>query len=200
MKEDWKVSEEKRLLRERVLSLRSALAPEERASKSQRIRTIVTQTREFREAGTIMLFMDFRDEVETTELAQKVLELGKRLVLPRCAPKGVLIPALIGDLAKDIESGMWGIREPKKQELTEVDPLEIDGIFVPGAAFDGQGNRLGYGGGYYDRFFERVREGTPKIALAFHCQIVDRIPVEVYDKKVDMLITEQGAMRFKETL
>jgi len=194
------VSEVKRSLRERVLSLRSALTPEERAFKSQRVQAIVTQTREFQEASTIMLFMNFRDEVETTELAQIVLDLGKRLVLPRCAPKGVLIPALIEDLEKDIESGMWGIREPKKEELTKVDPLEIDCILVPGAAFDTQGNRLGYGGGYYDRFFGRLAEGTPKIALAFHCQIVDRIPVEFYDKKVDMLITEQGIMRFKETL
>lgn len=190
------MSEEKRSLREQVLSLRSALTAEERAFKSQRIQSIVIQTREFQEARTIMLFMNFRDEVETTELAQGVLDLGKRLVLPRCAPKGVLIPALIRDLEKDIESGMWGIREPKREGLTEVDPLEIDCIIVPGAAFDAQGNRLGYGGGFYDRFFERVKEDTPRIALAFHCQIVDRIPVEVYDKKVNMLITEQGVMRF----
>lgn len=194
------MSEEKRSLREKVLSQRAALTPEERGNYSQRIQSIVTQTHEFQKASTIMLFMNFRDEVETTELAQKVLDLGKCLILPRCAPKGVLIPAIIEDLERDIAPGMWGIREPKKEGLIEINPETIDCIVVPGAAFDAQGNRLGYGGGFYDRFFERVKEGTPRIALAFHCQIVDSIPVEVYDKKVNMLITEQGIMRFEKTL
>ncbi|MEL1134710.1 5-formyltetrahydrofolate cyclo-ligase [Desulfitobacterium sp. THU1] len=191
------MAEEKSLLREKVLSLRATLTQEERAEYSQRIRGYVTRTPEFLEASTIMLFLNFRDEFETTELAQQVLDSGKRLVLPRCAPKSVLMLSQIEDLEKDIEPGMWGIREPKKEGLIRVHPEEIDCILVPGAAFDMQGNRLGYGGGYYDRFFERVRDKTPKIALAFHCQIVDSIPVEVYDKKIDALITELGIMRFE---
>ena len=190
------MSEEKRLLRDKVLALRAALTPQERALKSQKIQDFLLGLEEIRQARTIMLFMNFRDEVETTDLAQKVLDLGKNLVLPRCAPKGVLIPALIRDLDKELESGMWGIREPKKEGLREADPLEIDCIIVPGAAFDTQGNRLGYGGGYYDRFIERVRENTPLIALAFHCQLVEKVPVGEHDKKVSMLITEQGIRRF----
>ncbi|MGI1658693.1 MAG: 5-formyltetrahydrofolate cyclo-ligase [Desulfitobacterium sp.] len=191
------MAKEKSLLREKVLSLRAAMTREERAMYSEKIQGYVTRTPEFLEASTIMLFLNFRDEVETTELAQQVLDLGKRLVLPRCAPKSMLMLSQIEDLEKDIEPGMWGIREPKKEGLLCVDPEEIDCILVPGAAFDMQGNRLGYGGGYYDRFFERVREKTPKIALAFHCQIVDSIPVEIYDKKIDALITELGIMRFE---
>ena len=194
------MSMEKRSLREKVLAQRAALTPEEREVYSQRIRTRVSQTTEFQNASTIMLFMNFGDEVETTELAQHVIDSGKRLILPRCAPKGVLIPAWVKDLEKDIEPGRWGIREPKKEGLWEANPEEIGCIIVPGAAFDAQGNRLGYGGGYYDRFFERVKEDIPKLALAFHCQMVDRVPVEHYDKKIHMLITEQGIMRFKETL
>lgn len=192
------MSVEKKPLREAVLTLRAALSEEQRTIKSQKVQTAVFNTPEFQEAQTVMLFLNFRDEVETTELAQKVLELGKRLVLPRCAPKGVLIPALIRDLHADIEPGTWGIREPKKANLDQADPLEVDCIFVPGAAFDNQGNRLGYGGGYYDRFFERLKGTTPKIALAFACQIVPKIPVEAFDKKVDMLITEEGVTRFHQ--
>ncbi|AGA68694.1 5-formyltetrahydrofolate cyclo-ligase [Desulfitobacterium dichloroeliminans LMG P-21439] len=190
------MAEAKRLLREKVLSLRAAMNRDERTMYSQKIQGLVTQTPEFLEANTIMLFLNFRDEIETTELTQQVLDLGKRLVLPRCAPKGMLILSQIRDLEKDIEPGRWGIREPKLEGLTRVLPEEIDCIVVPGVAFDRQGNRLGYGGGYYDRLFERVRETTPKIALAFHCQIVESIPVEVYDKKIDALITERGIMRF----
>lgn len=190
------MSVEKKSLRETVLTLRAALPEEQRAIKSLKIQDIISNTHEFQEAQTVMLFLNFRDEVETTGLAQKVLELGKKLVLPRCAPKGVLIPALIHDLNLDIEPGTWGIREPKRENLQQVNPLEVDCIFVPGAAFDEQGNRLGYGGGYYDRFFERLKDTTPKIALAFDCQVVSKIPVESFDKRVDLLITEEGVRRF----
>ncbi len=189
---------EKRALREKVLTLRSALSEEQREIKSRKIQEVVSHIKEFQEAQTIMLFLNFRDEVETTGLAQKVLELGKRLVLPRCAPKGILIPALIRDLQTDIEPGTWGIREPKRENLVQVNPSEIDCVFVPGAAFDKLGNRLGYGGGYYDRFFERLRDTTPKLALAFSCQIVESIPIEAFDKKVDVLITEEGITRFSQ--
>lgn len=188
----------KRALREKVLTLRSALSEEQREIKSRKIQGFIFGMKEFQEAQTIMLFLNFRDEVETTGLAQKVLELGKRLVLPRCAPKGILIPALIHDLQTDIEPGTWGIREPKRESLVQVNPLEIDCIFVPGAAFDKLGNRLGYGGGYYDRFFERLKDTTPKLALAFNCQTVESIPIEAFDKKVDALITEEGVTRFPQ--
>lgn len=190
------MSVEKKSLRETVLTHRAALSEEQRAIKSLKIQGIISDTQEFQDAQTVMLFLNFRDEVETTGLAQKVLDLGKRLVLPRCAPKGVLIPALIRDLQGDIEPGTWGIREPKKEQLVLVNPLEVDCIFVPGAAFDDLGNRLGYGGGYYDRFFERLKDTTPKIALAFACQVVAKIPVEPFDKRVDLLITEEGVRRF----
>lgn len=192
------MSVEKKSLREATLTLRAALSEEQRSIKSQTIQDIVSNTQDFQEAQTVMLFLNFRDEVETTGLAQKVLELGKRLVLPRCAPKGILIPALIRDLRADIEPGTWGIREPKRENLHQVNPLDVDCVFVPGAAFDEQGNRLGYGGGYYDRFFERLMATTPKIALAFACQVVSKIPVEPFDKKVDMLITEEGITRFHQ--
>ncbi|NMA69105.1 MAG: 5-formyltetrahydrofolate cyclo-ligase [Desulfitobacterium sp.] len=190
------MSEEKRLLREEVLARRNALGEEERRKMSQEIRRVVSQLEEFKNASTIMVFLDFGGEVETTDLAQQILDQGKRLITPRCAPKRVLIPALIKDLEKDLEPGMWGIREPKKEGLIEVDPQEIDCIIMPGVAFDLDGNRLGYGGGFYDRFLERVRPETPRIAIAFHCQIVDKVPVGEFDKKIHMLVTEQGVMRF----
>lgn len=194
------MSDEKRVLREEVLAKRDALGEEKRREKSQKIRSILSQLEEFKQASTIMVFLDFGGEVETTELAQQVLDQGKRLIVPRCAPKGVLIPAIIKDLEEDLEPGMWGIREPKKEGLVEVDPLEIDCLIMPGVAFDLEGNRLGYGGGFYDRFLERVRPETPRIAIAFHCQIVDKVPVGEFDKKIHMLVTEQGIIRFSENV
>lgn len=187
---------DKRAVREIALGLRTALTKEERVEKSRKILSFVTELSEFQESKTIMSFLNFGDEVDTTPLAENILKLGKCLVLPLCAPHGVLIPAEIKDLKGDIEPGKWGIREPKKEDLVSVNPEEIELIIVPGAAFDRQGNRLGYGGGYYDRFLNRLRPETPKIALAFSCQVLPEIPLDPYDLKVDALITEEGVFWF----
>lgn len=186
----------KKETRQFVLSLRAQLSEEERIIKSKQIQGQVLALPEFKESKMAMIFLNFRDEVETTHIAEEVKANGKRLVLPRCAPKGILVPALISDLESDIEPGMWGIREPKKDRLVEAETAEIDFVLVPGAAFDMQGNRLGYGAGYYDRFFQRLQPTVPKVAVAFACQVLPEVPVEEHDAKMTMLVTEEGVYRF----
>ncbi|HVJ49745.1 5-formyltetrahydrofolate cyclo-ligase, partial [Desulfitobacterium sp.] len=176
------------------------LTEEERRLKSRKILELISALPKFQQAKTIMVFLNFRDEVNTTLLAEKILASSKRLILPRCAPHGVLIPAEIRDLKENIEPGKWGIREPKKEGLILANPEDIDLIIIPGAAFDRQGNRLGYGGGYYDRFLTRLRSEVPKIALAFACQILPEIPVDPYDLRMDALVTEEGILWFKPSL
>lgn len=187
---------DKKRVRSLVLARRAALTEKERREKSLQIAEQVLSLPEYEQAQTVMLFLNFRDEVETTGLAEETLKRGKRLVLPRCAPQGVLIPALVRDLSRDIEPGTWGIREPKRDTLVEVDPTSIDLVIVPGAAFDEQGNRLGYGGGYYDRFFKRIRPEVPRVAIAFQTQILPEVPVGEYDQKISILVTEEGVQIF----
>lgn len=187
---------EKKQVRSLVLARRGELTEQERQEKSLQIAKQVLTLPEYENAHTVMLFLNFRDEVETTGLAEETLKRGKRLVLPRCAPHGVLVPALIGDLSKDIEPGTWGIREPKRDALAEADPATIDLVIVPGAAFDERGNRLGYGGGYYDRFLNRIRPDVPRVAVAFQTQILPEVPVDEYDQKITILVTEEGVNRF----
>ncbi|MHB1652821.1 MAG: 5-formyltetrahydrofolate cyclo-ligase [Desulfitobacteriaceae bacterium] len=189
-------SDFKKEVRSTVLSKRAALTEEERHLKSLQINQQVLTLPEYGKARTVMLFLNFRDEVETTGLAEETLARGKRLILPRCAPQGVLIPAIIRDLGQDIEPGMWGIREPKQKGLAEEDPLIIDLVIVPGAAFDLKGNRLGYGGGYYDRFFARLRPSVPRVAIGFAAQVLPEVPIGRYDQKMTILITEEGVHRF----
>ena len=185
----------KAAVRQKCLELRRALGEENRKHKSLRIRQNFLALPEFLQAQTVMLFLNFQDEVETTALAEAVLTGGKKLVLPRCAPGRVLLPLVVRDVELDTEPGMWGIREPRAA-LDEVDPFEIDLLAVPGVAFDMEGGRLGYGGGYYDRFLQRLSSLTPRAALAFACQVVERVPVEEGDQRVDMLVTEDGVYRF----
>jgi len=183
-------------VRKSCLTQRAALGEEERGTKSLIIQQKLWKLPDFQKAHTVMLFLNFRDEVEMTDLAEAMIACKKKLILPRCAPKRVLLPLEVNDLAVDLELGAWGIREPKLTNK-EVNPLEIDLVVVPGAGFDLQGNRLGYGGGYYDRFFLRLNPFTPRVALGFECQVISQVPVDKHDAKMTMLITEKTAYDFR---
>lgn len=184
-------------VRKSCLMQRATLGEQDRKSRSLIIQQRLWDLLEFQKAETVMLFLNFRDEVETTATAEAVLAGKKRLILPRCAPKGVILPLEVSNLALDLELGAWEIREPKLTNA-EVNPLEIDLVVVPGAGFDLQGNRLGYGGGFYDRFFERLRDSVPKVALSFECQIIGQVPVDEHDVKMTKLITEKMVYVFSK--
>ena len=193
------MSENKKSLKAEVrklcLNQRTALGEKERKNRSIVIQQKVQDLPEFQKAQTVMLFLNFRDEVETTALAEATIACKKKLVLPRCAPHGILLPFEVRDLSVDLELGAWDIREPK---LTngKVEPSEIDLIIVPGAGFDLEGNRLGYGGGFYDRFFMLLNPLTPRAAIGFECQVIEHVPVDKHDFKMTMLITENGVYKF----
>ncbi|SPF47989.1 5-formyltetrahydrofolate cyclo-ligase [Candidatus Desulfosporosinus infrequens] len=182
-------------VRKSCLAQRAALGENARRSKSLIIEQKLQELPEFLQAKTVMSFLNFRDEVETTALAEAMIAGKKKLVLPCCAPQGILLPSEVRDLAADLESGAWDIREPKIT-CERVDPSEIDLIIVPGAGFDLHGNRLGYGGGFYDRFFMLLNPLTPRVALAFQCQVIEQVPVDAHDFKMTMLITENEVYRF----
>lgn len=186
---------DKNEIRKLVLAERASLGEEARTEKSLLIQKKVMALAEYQAAQTIMLFMNFQDEVETTGLAINVLAGGKRLILPFCAPGGILIPAVVKDLS-GLVMGMWGIREPDKKGLVKAELSEIEFVLVPGVAFDLAGNRLGYGKGYYDRFLQHLLQSVPRAAVAFSCQIISEVPVAEHDKKITMLITEEEVYRF----
>ncbi len=194
------MNEEKRNTKSEVrkscLKQRAALGEKERKSYSSVIQQRLQSLPEFQTAQAVMLFLNFRDEVETTDLAEETIACKKRLILPRCAPQGILLPFEVHDLAMELEPGAWGIREPKLSN-EQVEPSVIDLIIVPGAGFDQQGNRLGYGGGYYDRFFMLLNPLTPRVALGFECQVISQVPVDQHDAKMNMLITEKKVYDFR---
>ena len=193
MKEDKKNL--KAEVRKLCLAQRASLKEKERETKSLIIQQKLRDLPDFQKAQTVMIFLNFRDEVETTGLAEATIACKKKLILPRCAPKGILLPLEVSNLALDLEPGAWGIREPKLTN-EEANPLEIDLVIVPGAGFDMEGNRLGYGGGYYDRFFMRLNPLTPRVALGFECQIIAQVPVDKHDAKMTKLITEKKVYNF----
>jgi 5-formyltetrahydrofolate cyclo-ligase len=148
----------------------------------------------FHDARLVMCYMDFRNEVMTSDIILNCLELGKKVAIP-CSvvtPSGenMLTVYEIKDITCDVCDGMYGIREPDRRKVPQVDPKEIDIVLVPGVAYDLNRFRIGYGAGYYDRFLRTVRPGCFMAGLAFDLQIVDHIPSEGHDMQMDAIITE----------
>lgn len=183
---------DKRELRSYVLSLREALSDEDVRLKSLSIMRRLEGFSFYARADVIMAYMDYRKEVMTSQFIEKALSEGKRIALPLAIPDThQLVLIGVNDLKNDIALGFKGIREPKYNKERIITPEEVDLVLVPGVVFDERGYRIGYGGGYYDRFLR----GTDacKVGLAFELQI-HHVPEEEYDIKMDYIITEDRIM------
>jgi len=140
----------------------------------------------FQSAETIALYMAIAGEVDLDSLFPKCRELGKRTCIPVFNAKENLYEMAEITPETECSTGHYGIREPLSPALFPMDKVGL--VIVPGVAFDRKGNRLGRGGGYYDRLLE----GFPgaSVAVAFDFQVLSEIPLEPHDKPVDALATE----------
>ncbi len=146
--------------------------------------------KEFAQAKTILFYASFNGEVETFEMMKRGLKLGKQIALPMIISEDKkIVPALIKDVDSDLETGPYGIKQPKKEGHAPVSGDQIDLVVVPGLAFDRSGRRLGRGAGYYDRFLAESCAGTPTVGLAFDFQVVDALPFEPHDQAVSFVIS-----------
>lgn len=186
----------KKQLRKDILAERMALRKEEVASKSQSICDRLVAMPEFHKAETVMFFIDFRNEVATGQAIKSALEMGKRVVVPITHVKErLLTPSQILDYPGDLQVGTYDIMEPRPDRVRPVPPGEIDFVAVPGVAFDLKGNRLGYGGGFYDRFLGTVKQGATMVALAFEMQIRAEVYPEPHDFPMKAVLTEERLIR-----
>lgn len=190
---------EKKELRKKILSIRDSLSNGEITKKSEEIKERLFSLKEYQNNKNVMFFLSFGKEVRTESMVRESLSNKKKIIVPKTDVKNkALILSWLKDYDKDLAPGLWGIPEPSPEAIRLANPKEIDLVIVPGVAFDLKGNRLGYGGGFYDRFFPTLREGVPLISISFNCQIVDKVPTTIYDKKVDSLITEDNVFYFKK--
>jgi len=142
--------------------------------------------------STLFIYVDFRSEVETLELIKSCLSQGKRVAVPLVDASAVhMIPLLIKDPARDLVPGYYDIPEPDPRKSLPVAPGEIDAAIIPGSVFDTNGGRLGYGGGYYDRFLVNDAPQAKRIGFAFEVQVVEKVPMLPHDQPLDILITEK---------
>ncbi|OGW41865.1 MAG: 5-formyltetrahydrofolate cyclo-ligase [Nitrospirae bacterium GWD2_57_9] len=182
----------KKALRQGVLDARFRLTPEERRAKSREIEKRLFGLPEFQASRTVLFYASFRSEVETHDMVRRALAEGKRVVLPKVKGDHLLLFE-VADFDRDVKPGKWDIPEPAGGK--QVQPEEIQFIVVPGAAFDLQGNRLGYGAGFYDKLLKAYPGSTA--ALAFELQILPDIPVDVHDVPMQRVVTEKRIIEIK---
>lgn len=181
-------------IRKCVLDGRKALQDEAVKDKSSRILQGLLMLQSFQSSRVVMCYMNFRNEVMTSDIMENCFKQGKRVAIP-CSvvmPSGDcgLMVYEIKDLTCDVCTGKYGILEPDVKKTQQISPGDIDIVLVPGVAFDMNRHRIGYGAGYYDRFLRSVKPNCFKAGLAFDLQIVDEIPSEEHDMQMDAIITE----------
>lgn len=187
---------DKKTFRKHIMALRSQLTPKERLEAESTIFDILKHFDLYNNAKNISSFVDFRDEISMTAINQSIIDSGRNLLLPYITP---LTKEMQFYLVKDLsalERNTFGILEPNPEVHVLFDDLQIDCVLTPGVAFDVKGYRLGYGGGFYDRFFNRIEKAIPKIGIAFDLQCVEALPVEHYDYPITHIITEKGLKAF----
>ncbi len=171
--------------------LRRSLTPEFRAYASAVILQRLTGLDCYRRARAVHSYVAWQEEVENHILFRAMLREGKRVVAPKINSQTRTLEHYLLPYFEALAPGAFGILEPSSERgacvLANLEELDL--VLVPGLAFDRQGNRLGYGGGYYDRLLAEIE--APKVALAFAAQIVDSIPTETHDCSVDLIVTER---------
>jgi len=175
---------EKQLIRKKVATHKQSLSNETKAYLSQKVCFALSQTEVFQKARCVALYYSMDDEVQTVELINEWYE-RKNLVLPTISGKNMNFHTYTG--MGNTSIGALGITEPVNTK--QIQPEEIDLIIVPGVAFDHKGNRIGRGKGFYDRFLSKINN-TTTIGICFGFQLMERIPAENHDIKMDMVITE----------
>jgi 5-formyltetrahydrofolate cyclo-ligase len=147
----------------------------------------------YKDSVYIFCFVSFRSEIKTSKILKTALAEGKTVTVPKVDLRSGLMKAyIIENLNKDLRPGEYGILEPS-DDCTEAEYSKIDLIIAPGLSFTKSGARLGYGGGYYDKFMAKHSD-IPVCALTYDRLILDFLPVKDHDIPVDALITEKGVI------
>lgn len=159
---------------------------------SRKIAGNLYSVKEFMASQHILFYLSLEKEVQTDEMIERSLELGKKVYVPvvDSPSHGLRVTELPG-LDIEFAAGAYGIREPGEPYRHFVSPSQIDFAVVPGLIFDLQGGRVGFGGGYYDRLLKKLPPHAVTAGVAFDFQVIESIPLAPHDVKVQKIITEK---------
>ncbi len=180
----------KDFVRRQYAAERKAYTEVYRTEENEAVTAHFLQSALYHNARTVMCYVSMRAEVDTHSLVQTMLRDGKTVCVPQMTGRNGQMRAVIIHSWDDLNSvGSFGILEPS-EDVRSIEPNEIDLIVVPGIAFTQSGQRLGMGGGYYDRFLANTQ--AVRMGFAFSCQIKQSLPNDVWDMKMDYLVTQDG--------
>lgn len=179
------ITEKKKILRHSIAELKRRYDFQWKCDTSHRILQHLENLDLFKSANTVLIYHALPDEVQTSQFLERWFG-KKRIVLPLVVGDDLVLKEFSPD---KIVPGYKGIPEPSFEALT-VNPNEVELAVIPGVAFDQDCYRLGRGKGFYDRLIPFLK--APLVGLAFDFQIVDKVPVEIFDRKLDMVVTESA--------
>lgn len=182
--------EEKHKLRARVLERRESFSNSKIALWSHLVQARAIGFPPYLNAGSVVLYSPLGNEVGTEEIRDHALSMGKKLFYPKLGKNASLDVVLVKSV-KELRRGHYGILEPVGGKVITDENQESLMVFAPGVAFDIQGNRLGRGGGWYDRVLERWGDKVRTIGLAYEFQLVEELAIERWDRKMHHVITEE---------
>ncbi len=154
------------------------------------------QLEEYQNANVVFCYVGRSNEINTIAIIQHLLDSGKQVAIPKCMQKGVMEAYIIQSL-DDMESGLYGILEPRMDITDRISPNKIDLAIIPCLSASPKGDRLGYGGGFYDRYLQHT--DAYRLLLCRERIICEEIPVEDHDQKMDMVLTEERILRFQRS-
>ena len=183
-----KMQAEKATLRKHCIEMREKMTMSYKRSLDVEIASRFLCSFEYMTADKLLIYVAKDNEVETRDIIHAALTLNKSVAVPKCEAEGVMNFYLINSM-DDLKKGYMGIMEPDSEKCKKLTDFDKAVCVVPGYTFDPRGNRLGYGGGYYDRFLAKHRVKTA--GLCYSSFIKWDIPCEVHDIPVDIIVTDR---------
>ena len=174
---------DKQTLRAHIRAQKRAMTNEQIEEASIRLGALFTESNLYKQAKTIYGYLPYNQEVRTVPMLQRALDDGKRVAVPKCY--GDEMKFIYMDDLTAVETGYAGIPEPVADEPVAQDPTAL--VLMPGLAFDPQGHRIGYGGGFYDRFLAQ-EPNHPTVALCYEFQMLQELETEEFDVPVDCVL------------
>ncbi|MDS0528260.1 5-formyltetrahydrofolate cyclo-ligase [Clostridium sp. SHJSY1] len=182
---------DKKEIRRDIITKRDKINVEDKKEFDKKIKYILKSSSYYKEAKNIFIYIGFGSEINTAEYICEFLEEGKNIYVPRIDLEKKVMDAVNIHSLKELKENKFGILEPDNNEEV-IEKKLLDLIIVPGVAFDLWGGRVGYGGGYYDKYMSDIDETIHKLALCYQFQVLKDLPREEHDIKINEIITEEG--------
>lgn len=184
----------KKELRKIIIEKRDNIYKEEKAVMDKNIIFSLKEKEFYKNSKNIFIYLGFGSEIDTMSYIQDFINEGKHIFIPRTDIKTKKMEAVEITSLDGLKENKYGILEPNNNK-EEFYKNNLDLIILPGVAFDHNGRRIGYGGGYYDRYLEDIDKRIIKVALTYDFQLLENVPAEEHDIKADYIITETMSIK-----